>query len=1424
MDEGAGQEAIVEEGDERVWRSVEPTWRKQNENLYAEARRGRLARRLFRAGVQGRATQGGGDCQFYAISDALKRAAGREVTVDLLRVQAANWLELNVDDASIVPMRIGFLDNRGDEELAEIDDEEIRKKFLEACEDLRGTRGGGGKWGDQFSLLALATVHNMSVTVISDDLGLARDGDDDGRVIITPLQRPPEFNITLSLSGVDRNSRHYESTEERSDNKSADAETMRRARTDIDRTLGELLRSRNDAQLSQRITKIIAMDVTAARMKASPERGDDEPQSPPILAGTSKRAAQFHVSPSYTASDAQHERSPGGTVRDSRTGRVCPPFRRAKPRITGNMFSALADEEDYEEEEEEEEEEEVAVMREKFGGTISFKDWQRDTHNLCRVSRKLEKPPPALAVKFSDSREPSSRQFVGPAVPGTVKQMFDENDEIRRVMEKHFTHNLSPVLEEFVVDKNEWLGDGENMSTAMNAMFRFLDTLECFPLVGFKNAFDPRDANDATITSFFQEIARLPGWMRDAPINTPINTLSGEVIGEQCGDADHASIGADLMATSTWHHTYFSTKYIPMFFTQQFYAVGETLVDESVVPDLISELKRFANWSQSQECRDPENDLRGRMYDEPTNTYIWLVRSGVGAYVGESQRQCSVRLGHHRSGLISGGGNAQRGHIRARNEMLVRLVDFTLSGNPTKCWQPVVDTHVSFHVITHPTRRRMGRLLNAFMDFVLEYRKTHESNKPEYVCMPALAALGAFEGFFTEIVWTFWLKTWIKLSSPWALNWSVPGERPGRHRRGMVASIEYSHGFATTPWVMRCHEGDADSARTALQTMHGTVVTRYTEIFGAAGVSMNLVKKLLNFFIPNYWNHFGDLLTGAEVVSNGSAPSSMPTRSLTARFFGGDERECNFNDGVFCCLFRDLLRIDANGKHVRALIDSLGNKAFLESFLGEAPGDQSARYSAKTSVRFDIWLRNAHIILPSEFLVGPTAAKSKRVMKKTTKAPHPGDVGIIGRRLFTYWIQHPQALRSLLELISLAQGTPSTDVHSAERVELDDGIDDGFSKMLGTMLRSRGTYWKVSTYITWLVRFWRNRAESTNKQVDASKLKEEDFAYNGVSDSRLQLHRLIFGILFAAANGESYTAHTTAMYKEIAAKYVRRPEATAQTATLADQDIAILEKARNLDIAILEKARNLIVQHTKKSGGRAVWTELEDAVVVFVVAALAEKGGGTGAMSVDIWSVEWSKDMQYVCDTMERYVHADRTTAAIRSHWGKLLREDESIALRSYADALKRLQDQVAEYERRPAVAVVADRAATLTDQDDIAILEKARNLIVQNTQKKSGNTLWTELEDAVVVFVVAALAEKGGGTGAMSVDRWSNQWESKDMQYVCDTIERYVHADRNTNAIQRHWGKLLREDKSIALCSYADALKRLQDQVVKYSKKKTAL
>ena len=84
----------------------------------------------------------------------------------------------------------------------------------------------------------------------------------------------------------------------------------------------------------------------------------------------------------------------------------------------------------------------------------------------------------------------------------------------------------------------------------------------------------------------------------------------------------------------------------------------------------------------------------------------------------------------------------------------------------------------------------------------------------------------------------------------------------------------------------------------------------------------------------------------------------------------------------------------------------------------------------------------------------------------------------------------------------------------------------------------------------------------------------------------------------------------------------------------------------------------------------------------------------------------------------------------------------------SYADALERLKSETAKYE--DIEPKERDKKATL-DAQAKALLENAKRLIDEHGETRSGDLMWSDLEDAVIAFALAALAEKGGGAGAFA-------------------------------------------------------------------------
>ena len=1137
---------------------------------------------------------------------------------------------------------------------------------------------------------------------------------------------------------------------------------------------------------------------------------EDEPKSPPsVTATTSKRTAQVHVSPTYGADDELDEISPGGTVRDPLSGHPRGPRRRAKQRVAAgassiisrNIFEALGDDsmEEYKQGDDERDvgegeadEIDIVSLSPQLG---SVKLSVVNVLDYCCQSVKPDRASPARPVAIDDAREPRERRFIGPAIAGTTKRMCAENSKIREALQRHLEQNLACVLEEFIAEDGEWLGEGNNMAECTETFLQFLDTLDCFPLIGFNEMFNPKDASDENIQIFFQNIARTSSWVPGGDGDTQLRTLSGDVIGTLFGDeeAEDGSIAANLADTSTWRHTYFSTEYIPVFFVRQFCEVGKTLElgddQKEMAKTLESQLKKLENWQEMREIHTPEGDLRARHYDEPVNTYIWIVKDGEGAYVGETERRLSLRLANHRNMLISDGENAQSGHLRAR-EMLLDDVDFTASGDPTKCWAPVIDARVGFYSITHPTRRRMGRLLSALVDFVLEYRAKHRSNRPKHVQMPALVALAAFEGFFTEMTWTYFLKTWTELDSPWALNRSTPGRRAGGHRASQVVSFEDSARFAMTPWVLHCFDGDVDKARSALSTMRKIICDRYEVICGAAaGFVENVANKMLRLLIPNYWNFFVDLLVESKAGLSDSTPEPSPVeRLLTARIFGGDTEACDMDGSAFRCLFVDMMRTNADAEHVRALFDSLGNDTFMYCFLGEAHRSRVRRASLK------VWCRNMDNILPCGAIFRTHC---------TIKTQLP----FISIRLVEHWIQNPQALRSLLELTSLAKGASPIHVcvdnkfgHNLTTKALEKAapyISTRTSQTSQHMSRSK----YMSTYMTWFLRFC--RSVLPNKRVDVAHFNAKDFALqysdnDDVARRQMSTRRLVCGVLLATADGKCYNDATAAEYKPITETLVPEPETrTGIAATINETD----------DLNLLQKAKELIESLAKKVYGNLVWSPLEEAVIVFVIATLEEKGGGAGALRIERKSVPITTRWPY-WETVVDFVHTERSPQGVRARWTTMSHEEQAL---SYVDARRKLEKLVSEYEGQAAAVVDADVKATINETDDLNLLQKAKELI-ESLAKNIRKFVWSPLEEAVIVFVIATLEEKGGGAGALRIERKSVPITARWPYW--ETVLDYVHTERSPRGVYVRWTKMSGEEQAL---SYVDARRKLEKLVSEY-------
>ena len=113
-------------------------------------------------------------------------------------------------------------------------------------------------------------------------------------------------------------------------------------------------------------------------------------------------------------------------------------------------------------------------------------------------------------------------------------------------------------------------------------------------------------------------------------------------------------------------------------------------------------------------------------------------------------------------------------------------------------------------------------------------------------------------------------------------------------------------------------------------------------------------------------------------------------------------------------------------------------------------------------------------------------------------------------------------------------------------------------------------------------------------------------------------------------------------------------------------------------------------------------------------------------------------------------------------------------------DALERLKSEMAKYgDIEPKER---DEKATL-DAQAKALLENAKRLIDEHGGTRSGKRIWSDLEDAVVVFALAALAEKGGGAGAFQVDR-TTALRAKDVRYVWEVVLPYVRSGRTLVAL----------------------------------------
>ena len=143
-------------------------------------------------------------------------------------------------------------------------------------------------------------------------------------------------------------------------------------------------------------------------------------------------------------------------------------------------------------------------------------------------------------------------------------------------------------------------------------------------------------------------------------------------------------------------------------------------------------------------------------------------------------------------------------------------------------------------------------------------------------------------------------------------------------------------------------------------------------------------------------------------------------------------------------------------------------------------------------------------------------------------------------------------------------------------------------------------------------------------------------------------------------------------------------------------------------------------------------------------------------------------------------------------------------------DALERLKSETAKYE--DIEPKERDKKATL-DAQAKALLENAKRLIDEHGETRSGDLMWSDLEDAVIAFALAALAEKGGGAGAFQVDRTT--WlGTENMRYVWEVVLPYVRSARTLEALFARWRRLLSKKTENAHISYADALERLKSEM----------
>jgi hypothetical protein len=148
----------------------------------------------------------------------------------------------------------------------------------------------------------------------------------------------------------------------------------------------------------------------------------------------------------------------------------------------------------------------------------------------------------------------------------------------------------------------------------------------------------------------------------------------------------------------------------------------------------------------------------------------------------------------------------------------------------------------------------------------------------------------------------------------------------------------------------------------------------------------------------------------------------------------------------------------------------------------------------------------------------------------------------------------------------------------------------------------------------------------------------------------------------------------------------------------------------------------------------------------------------------------------------------------------------------SYVDARRKLEKLVSEYEGQAAAVVDADVKATINETDDLNLLQKAKELIESLAKKVYGNLVWSPLEEAVIVFVIATLEEKGGGAGALRIERKSVPITARWPYW--ETVLDYVHTERSLEGVYLRWTTMSHEEQAL---SYVDARRKLEKLVSEY-------